>query len=534
MNSRATVVHVAPHVYLLLVGVFVSVGFGWVVSQGGHESGGQSYDWHIHSGIVVDGSGRPARSADVLVRGDTIAHVGPVEADTVEAAQTFDASGLHVTPGFIDPHAHGDPRETLRFRNFLAMGVTTILLGQDGSSPEAQAFAGHLRAVAEAAPFVNVGYLIGHNTLRQESGIGYDAPTDAERQRLAALVAQGLQEGAFGLSLGLEYDPGTQARMPELVAIAEPVATHDAVVMSHMRSEDAADIEASVAELLEQGRRSGAHVHASHLKIVLGNETAQAEAVLDQMEAARQQGLEVTADVYPYTASFTGISILFPEWARSPHDYDTVRREREAELRKFLTERVRERNGPDATLFGTGRWTGMTLAEVADSTERSFADVLLDLGPSGPSAAYFVMDEAVMTRFLTAESTVVSSDGSPTMHHPRGHGAFGRVLSRYTGQERHLSLEETVHKMTGQTASILGLNDPNRVGTPRGLVREGYAADLLAFDPEAVQDRADFARPHRLTHGMRSVWVNGTRTWASDTVVGATGAGAVLRSRPVE
>lgn len=505
-----------------------------MTSEADRERPARSYEWHLQGGTVVDGSGQAARSADVLVRGDTIAHVGPVDADTIAADQTFDASGLHVTPGFVDPHAHGDPRATPRFRNFLAMGVTTILLGQDGSSPEAQAFAEHLTAVAEAGPFVNVGYLIGHNTLRQESGIGYDAPTDAERQRLAALVGQGLETGAFGLSLGLEYDPGTQAQMPELVAIAEPVAAHDAVIMSHMRSEDAADIEASVAELLEQGRQSGAHVHASHLKIVLGDETDQAETVLDEMEAARQQGLEVTADVYPYTASFTGISILFPEWARPPHDYGAVRREREAKLRTHLTERVHERNGPEATLFGTGRWTGMTLAEVADSTGRAVADVLMDLGPSGPSAAYFVMDEGVMKRFLAAESTVVSSDGSPMIHHPRGHGAFARILSRYTGADRGLSLEEAVHTMTGRTASILGLDDPSRVETPRGLVREGYAADLLAFDPDAVRDRADFGHPHRLAQGMRGVWVNGTRTWASDTVTVSSGGGAVLRARTAE
>jgi N-acyl-D-amino-acid deacylase len=244
------------------------------------------------------------------------------------------------------------------------MGVTTLLLGQDGGGPEANAFDEHLAAVQQARPFVNVGYLVGHNTLRHEAGIGYDTPTAAERRALAGLVAQGLDAGAFGLSTGLEYDPGTQAQMPELVAIAEPVAERDAVVMSHIRSEDAADIEASIAELLEQGRRAGAHVHASHLKIVLSDDTSQAAAVLDQMADAREDGPAVTADIYPYTASFTGISILFPEWARPPNDYETVLNTRTDELRAYLTRRVRQRNGPDATLFGTGQWTGLTLAEV--------------------------------------------------------------------------------------------------------------------------------------------------------------------------
>jgi N-acyl-D-aspartate/D-glutamate deacylase len=490
-----------------------------------------SYDWHVRGGTVVDGTGAPARRADVLVRGDTIAHVGPVDADTVDAERTVDATGLHVTPGFIDAHAHGNPVETPRFRNFLAMGVTTIVLGQDGGGPEAGAFADRLRAVERAGPFVNVGSLIGHNTLRREAGIGYDTPTDAERRALAGLVEQGLEAGALGLSTGLEYDPGTQARMPELVALAEPVAARDALVMSHVRSEDAADVENSIGELIEQGRRSGAHVHAAHLKIVLSDDPAQADAVLDQMAVARTDGRTVTADVYPYTASFTGVSILFPEWARPPNDYETVRTNRTDELRAFLADRVETRNGPDATLFGTGRWTGLTLAEVADSTGRSPAEVLMDLGPDGPSAAYFVMDEAVMKRFLAAEHTVVSSDGSPTMRHPRGHGAFARVLARYTGPDELLSLEEAVHKMTGRTAAILGLDDPDRVETPRGLVQEGYAADLLAFDPTAVEDRATFAHPHRLARGMTRVWVNGTLTWAADSLVAPTGRGTVLRAR---
>lgn len=522
---------VAPWVGLLLIGVLAPGGFACTSSPGEGRAAVQSYDWYIQGGTVVDGTGRAARTADVLVRGDTITHVGPVDPDTIDGAQTFDASGLHVTPGFIDPHAHGNPVETPHFRNFLAMGVTTIVLGQDGGSPEAHAFAKHLSAAAAAQPSVNVGYLIGHNTLRREAGIGYETSTSAGRRQLADLVEQGLDAGALGASMGLEYDPGIQAKMPELVAFAKPVAARNAVIMSHLRSEDAADIEGSVDELLEQGRRSGAHVHAAHLKIVLGDDPTQAQAVLDQMEAARANGIDVTADVYPYTASFTGLNILFPEWARPPNDYETVRAEREAELRAFLTERVNERNGPEATLFGTGRWTGMTLAEVADSTGRPFAEVLMELGPHGPSAAYFVMDEAVMKRFLAARHTVVSSDGSPTMHHPRGYGAFARVLARYTGPEEVLRLEEAVHKMTGQTASILGLDDSTRVRTPRGRVRGGYAADLLAFDLNAVQDRADFAHPHRLAKGMEGVWVNGTRTWAADTLVTSERQGKVLQFR---
>ncbi len=491
----------------------------------------QSYDWHIHSGDVIDGTGQPALQADVLTRGDTIAYVGAVNPDTIDAQQEFDASGLYVTPGFIDPHAHGNPLETPEFRNFLAMGVTTILLGQDGQSPTVRDFSDHLKTIEEAQPFVNVGYLAGHNTLRAESGIGHASPTESQRAGLLDLVEQALNAGAFGLSLGLEYTPGLQAEMPELVAIAEPVADHNGVIMSHMRSEDAEDIEASVAELIEQGRRSGAHVHASHLKIVLSDDLQQADSVLTRMETARREGLQVTADLYPYTASYTGLSIVFPEWARPPNDYEVVRETRTEELRTYLVEKINERNGPDALLFGSGPWAGMTLQEVSETEGRPFSEVLMELGPSGASAAYFVMDEAVMKRFLADDHTVVSSDGSPTMHHPRGYGSFARVLNRYSGDEKLLDLEEAVHKMTGQTASILGLDDPENVSVPRGRVQTGYAADLLAFNPTEVQDRATFEHPHQYAEGMRMVWVNGTPTWSVDSLTTDDGAGAVLRSQ---
>lgn len=491
----------------------------------------QSYDWYIHNGEVIDGTGRSPLQADVLIRNDTIAHVGAVNPDTIDAEQEFDASNLYITPGFIDPHAHGSPIETPEFRNFLAMGVTTVLLGQDGQSPNVRDFSNHLQAIEDAQPFVNVGYLVGHNTLRAESGIGHETPTASQQAGLVDLVEQALTAGAFGLSLGLEYTPGLQAEMPELVAIAEPVAAHEGVIMSHMRSEDAEDIEASVAELIEQGQQSGAHVHVSHLKIVLSDSLQQADRVLTQMESARREGVHVTADLYPYTASFTGLSIVFPEWARPPNDYEEVRETRTAELRSYLVQKINQRNGPDAVLFGTGPWAGMTLKEVAETEARPFADVLMELGPTGASAAYFVMDEAVVKRFLADEHTVVSSDGSPTMHHPRGYGAFARVLHRYMGDDKLLELEEAVHKMTGRTASIIGLDDPERVPVPRGLVRAGHAADLLAFNPTEVQDRADFEHPHQYAEGMRMVWVNGSPTWSTDSLTVARGKGKVLRSQ---
>ncbi len=489
------------------------------------------FDLLITGGSVVDGSGAPARLADVLVRDGRIAFVGPVDADTLDVRERFDAEGLTVTPGFIDAHAHGNPTGDPAFPNFLAMGVTTVMLGQDGGGPEVGTLDEHFAAVDAARPGINIAYLVGHNTIRRESGVGYDAPGSEGMVRMSELVAQGLATGAFGLSTGLEYDPGSRSGMDELAAIAGPVADVGAVISSHMRTEDADEVEAALGELIEQGRRSGARVHASHLKIVLGNETTQAESLLEVMARAREEGVEVTADVYPYTASYTGLSILFPEWARPPNDYAEVVQERRDELAEHLRQRVESRNGPAATLIGSGEWSGWMLAEVAAEQGRPYEDVLIELGPDGASAAYFVINEDVMRALLTDPRIVGSSDGSPTMLHPRGYGSFARVIRQFVVEEEILSLEEAVRKMSGATAAIYRLDDPEVVDPPRGLVREGWAADLLVFDPDEVRDAADFEEPHRLAEGIRAVWVNGETAWQAGEPAEESGTGRMLRAR---
>jgi len=495
---------------------------------------GGPYDLWIAGGTVVDGTGKPGVRADVLVRDGRIAFVGaldPEAAASIEAAERFDAAGLLVAPGFIDAHAHGSPLEDPAFQNFLAMGVTTVVLGQDGGSPEAAALAGHLDAVDAAHPGVNVAYLIGHGTVRDESGVGFGEAGAEGLQRMAALVELGLESGAFGLSTGLEYDPGSRADAAELVAVARPVAAHDGIVVSHMRTEDADKVEASLDELIEQGSGSGVRVQASHLKIVLGADAEQATALLGRMDAARAEGVGITADVYPYTASYTGIGILFPDWARAPNDYEAVVRERRAELAAHLQGRVESRNGPEATLFGSGEYSGRTLAEVAAAEGRPYEDVLIELGPEGASAAYFVMDERVVRALLADPHTVVSSDGSPTMLHPRGHGSFARVIRQYVVEEGALPIEEAVRKMSGQTARNYRLDDPAVVDVPRGQVREGWAADLVAFDAAEVRDVADFEHPHRLAEGMRAVWVGGELALSDGAPLPGSGHGVALRAR---
>jgi N-acyl-D-amino-acid deacylase len=507
------------------------------------------WDLAIHGARIVDGGGGEPFEGGVLVHEGRIVYVGPLDPDTfvvvprsgadapdpVRAfASLVDAQGRVLAPGFIDAHAHGDPLQTPGFPNFLAQGITTILLGMDGGSPRASALSGVMAEAEALGPWLNVGWLAGHGTLRMESGMGYQPSTPEGRERLAALVGQAMDAGALGLSLGLEYDAGLPADAGELVRVGQEVAARDGIISSHMRSEDADRVEDSLEELLAQGAGSGARVHASHLKVVLGDDPALADRILARMDRARAEGVRVSADVYPYTASFTGIGILFPDWARPPADYDQVAPARRDELLAHLRARVESRNGPGATLFGTGPYAGRTLAEAAEAEGKPFEEVLFELGPGGARAAYFVMDDAVMTRFLLDEHTVVSTDGSPVMGHPRGYGAFALVLRRFVVEEEALSLSQAVRKMSGQTADLFGLSDAERVGTPRGYLRPGFAADLVLFHPHEVEDTADFEEPHRLARGMHGVWVNGVRVVEAGDAPrpeAEGGPGAVVRRR---
>jgi len=333
-----------------------------------------------------------------------------------------------------------------------------------------------------------------------------------------------LAAGSFWVvSTGIEYIPGVFADRRELARVAQTVARYDGLVTSHVRSEDDDAVKASVREVITMGADGGARVNVSHIKIVYANDTSEAEGVLAVMDSARAAGVEITADVYPYTASYTGIGILYPDWALPPNNFEEVRQEQRVELAGYLRNRVNRRNGPEATLLGTAPWSGRTLAEIADSLDKPFEEVLIDhIPPGSASAAYFVMNLDVMRRFLTDPMVSVSSDGSPTMLHPRGYGSFSRIIRQFVQEEGTLSLEEAVYKMSLMTAEIMRL-DRRRDGealaggepltdiryAPRGALREGFAADIVVFNPENVQDTATFERPHQFALGMDYVMVNG-------------------------
>ncbi len=464
-----------------------------------------SIDLYIENGQVLDGLGGAAQAADVVVVGDEIVFVGAAgfsaqDLDT-RIKNHINADGRIVAPGFIDLHSHGNPLETPEFENFLAMGVTTISLGQDGSSPEVANLAEWLGEVASNGIGTNLAMFVGHGTLRTLAGIGREPVPDPESlQRMLVLLEQSLEQ-TFGMSTGLEYNPGLNARPAELQALAEVVGRNNRMIMSHMRNEDDDQLEASISELLDQGRFT--RVHVSHLKSVFGKGAGRAEEILGILAKARAAGIQITAEIYPYTASYTRIDIVFPVWAKTVEQFEVAKVQRRDELAKFLRDRVNRRNGPEATLLGTDPYTGKTLADLAHELEMPFEDVLIDvIGPDGVSGAYFVMNDSLQSRLLVDANVGVCSDGSPTGFHPRGHGTFARIIERYVMQDKVLTLPEAVRKMTSFAASVLGITD-------RGVVKAGMKADLLVFDPSRVHETASYPNPLRLAEGFDVVIVNG-------------------------
>ncbi len=470
-----------------------------------HSFSIQSGDVIIRNGQVIDGTGGPAVRADVLVRGDKIVEVGDLGESFPDGVVVHDAEGCAVTPGFIDTHSHGDPIGKPDLHNFLAMGVTTVCLGQDGDSTPVASLKAFFEKTAAAGPGANVLTFIGHGAVRKESGVGLSAqPSPEQLQSMEKLVREALDLGAFGLTTGLEYQPGSFSKPEELAVIAKPVGDRGLVVMSHMRNEDDDQLTTSIAELIEQCRAAGAQAHVSHIKSVYGKGAARAEEILSVLEAGRRSGVPVTADIYPYAASHTGVSILFPPWALPPNKYKKVVETRRDELLQHLHRRVAMRNGPDAMLFGNGPYAGKTLAQVAEERKAPYAEVLAEIGPRRTSAAYFVMDEELQNRLLLADGVNICSDGGPSIRHPRSYGSFARIIRKFVVEDKTLPLAKAVHKMSGLPAKTVGLDKYGR-----GTLKAGNFADILIFRPERVKDTATFSDPFQLAEGFDTVLVNG-------------------------
>ncbi len=382
------------------------------------------------------------------------------------------------------------------------MGATTISLGKDGSSPDYENLAEWMQLVADTVPGVNIAMFVGHGTLRMQSGIKYNPrPSDEQLEAIGQLLEQNLDAGCFGMTTGLEYIPGFYAPAYELEHLAKIVGEKNKLITSHVRNEDDNEVESSIRELLDQGKFC--RVNVSHMKVVYGQGESRAEEILNVLNQARRDGVPVTADVYPYTASYTGISILFPEWAKPPNNYQQVVATRRAELEDFLRNKVNQRNGPEATLLGTAPYAGKNLAQLSEEMDKPFEDILIDdIQPGGASGAYFVMNDSLQSRFIADSLVMISSDGSPTSRHPRGHGTFARIIEKFVVQDSILTLADAVRKMTSLPAQTMGITD-------RGTIAVGKKADVLVFDPKQVHETATYENPFQLAEGINFVIVNG-------------------------
>ena len=481
------------------------------------------FDLLIRGGRVVDGTGNPWVHADVAVRGDRIARIGHLPDATAD--RILAAEGLVVAPGFIDPHTHAVRGifDVPTADNYLLQGVTTLTEGNDGSSP--WPIGGHLARIAETGISPNWGVFAGQGTIRLNvmGSDDRDATRD-ELDRMRALVAEAMEEGAFGLSTGLFYVPGSFTSTEEVIELSRVAAGYGGIYISHMRDE-AQRLLDSVQETIRIGEEAGLPVQMTHHKAISRDMWGRSADSLALVDAARARGIDITIDQYPYTASQTGITAVVPQWAQAGGTQELIARLQDPETRRRIRGEIvyrieHDRGGGDPAniVIGLCEWDrsleGKSLADILaereiEVTVANAADLVMEIVKSGGARAiYHAMDEGDVERIMRHPATAIGSDGGVSVFgasvpHPREYGTFARVLGRYVRERGVLTLEEAVRKMSGATAQRLGLQD-------RGRLREGFFADIAVFDPDRVVDRATFPEPHQYAEGVEYVLVNGT------------------------
>ncbi len=480
-------------------------------------------DLLIRNGKVIDGTGGPWFFADVALRGDTIAAIG--RGLPVKARREIDATGLVVAPGFIDIHTHARRGifEVPSADNYVRQGVTTLVEGPDGGSPiPLRPF---LEKVAATRISPNFATFVGQGSVRQQVMGEVDrAATPAEAEKMQALVRQGMLDGAFGLSSGLFYVPGTFTPTAEVVELAKVAGQMGGLYISHMRDE-ASKVTDSVRETIEIGEKGGLPTQVTHHKIIGTANWGKSVETLRLVDEARSRGVDATIDQYPYTASSTSVqAALFPAWAQEGGRDAVLKRLKDPATRaKVKADSVNlirnERGGgdPKNVVIARCEWdktlAGKNLADIAimkgqPVSVESAADMAMWIVEQGGCQGIFhAINEKDLVRILAHPATMVASDGEVTVFgqanpHPRSYGTFVRVLGRYVREQKVLTLEEAVRKMSAMPAQRMGLPD-------RGLIRPGMKADLAIFDAGRITDRATFENPHQYAEGVDTVLVNG-------------------------
>lgn len=453
---------------------------------------------------VIDGTGSPARAVSVRIDKDRIVAVGKLEARPGEAI--FDAKGLTLAPGFIDAHSHHDRQaeKTPEMAMLAAQGVTTIVVGQDGES--VLPLRTYFEQLARSPLAVNVASYTGHGSLRARAmGQDYKRPTTpAEIASMSADLTEDLRAGSLGLSTGLEYDPGIYGPREEVMALAKTAAAGGGRYISHLRSEDV-KLDTAIDEIIAIGREAKLPVQISHLKIGFVDRWGEAPKILAKLDAARAQGVDITADVYPYSYWQSNLAVLLPE--RNFEDRTAAR---------FALTKLTTPEGLRIAVFAPDpSIVGKSIAQIA--AERHADPIETYLALTRQSEAYraahpeiervdavigSAMAEGDIADFIAWNHSVICSDGMTHGLHPRGFGAFAKILRVYVREKHLLTLEQAVHKMSAQTAAQLGLAE-------RGTVAPGFYADLVLFDPARIADHSAVEHPNALATGVSTVWVNG-------------------------
>ena len=481
----------------------------------------EEFDVLILNGTVYDGSLDDPAMMDVGIRNDEIVAVGSLTNKT--ASKVIDATGLAVAPGFIDLHAHLEPIfEIPDCESHIRQGVTTSLGGPDGRGPVP--FGAYIDSLARVGVGMNVGFLVGHNTVRQRvMNLDNRAPTAEELNQMKILVSQAMDEGAFGISTGLKYLPGNFSKVDEIIALSKEAAMKGGIYTSHLRDEGL-EVIASVKEAIAISEEADIPVVLTHHKVIGKPMWGKSNETLALVDAARKRGLDIRIDQYPYNASYTGISVLIPSWARAGGSDAFKNRLKNPTLRDSIKQGIvfnilNDRGGDDLdrVQFAKVKWMpeleGKTLKywctlKGLEPTTENGAELVIEAQLNGGASCIFhAMDETDVVTIMKHPQTMIASDGRLVKlgdghPHPRWYGTFPRVLGKYVREDKVLSLKEALHKMTLLPAKAMGLKD-------RGQIVEGTKADITIFNPKTILDQATFEDPHRYSVGIEYVLING-------------------------
>lgn len=504
--------------------------------------GGQGEaDLLITNGRILDGTGNTWARGDIAIKDGRITAIAPPGRLAARAQRVIDARNQIVAPGFIDVHAHIElgvwQRPTAD--NYILDGVTSVVTGNCGGS--ADSVKDFLGRVDKEGTSINVATLVGHNTVRRQVMDLVNRPaTPADQARMEALVERGMQEGAVGFSTGLIYLPGLFSNTEEVAGLARAAARHGGLYASHIRNEGNKVAEA-VNEAIDIGRRAGLPVQISHFKVSAPANWGRSKETLALVEDARKAGLDVTIDQYPYTASSTQLSVMLPDWAVEGGQADIVKRLKDTATRaKIAAEMLANarnqkrpsfafavvaRHSSDRSLAGKSIRDINLKAGRPDTMESEIETILDLLIAGGAQMVFHGMNEDDVKRIMTWPFNMFAADGGVQsgqgMPHPRSYGTNARVLGKYVREEKVISLEEAVRRMTSLPASRFQLKD-------RGLLREGYMADIVIFDENTVVDRSTYDNPHQFSAGFSHVIVNGKVTAENGAHTGVK-AGRSLR-----